>query len=149
MRRDLPDLPEIRRPARPCRALLHPLYAAALMTEPAAVFSRRHLLGIEGLTRPEIESLLDLADEAVSISRQVEKKRTTLRGRTQINLFFEASTRRQAPGRRRDEHGGRQLQREEGRDADRHRDDAERDAARHHRGAPPRGRRGPSFGAQG
>jgi aspartate carbamoyltransferase catalytic subunit len=66
------------------------------MTEPAAAFSRRHLLGIEGLTRPEIESLLDLADEAVSISRQVEKKRTTLRGRTQINLFFEASTRTQS-----------------------------------------------------
>ena len=66
------------------------------MTELAAAFSRRHLLGIEGLTRPEIESLLDLADEAVSISRQVEKKRTTLRGRTQINLFFEASTRTQS-----------------------------------------------------
>src|SRR5271155_4606465 len=59
-------------------------------------FSRRHLLGIEGLTRPEIEALLDLSDEAVSISRQVEKKRTTLRGRTQINLFFEASTRTQS-----------------------------------------------------
>ena len=48
------------------------------MTDPAAAFSRRHLLGIEGLTRPEIESLLDLADEAVSISRQVEKKRDDL-----------------------------------------------------------------------
>ena len=67
------------------------------MTELAqAQFSRRHLLGIEGLTRPEIESLLDLADEAVAISRQVEKKRATLRGRTQINLFFEASTRTQS-----------------------------------------------------
>jgi aspartate carbamoyltransferase catalytic subunit len=59
-------------------------------------FNHRHLLGIEGLTRPEIEALLDLSDEAVSISRQVEKKRTTLRGRTQINLFFEASTRTQS-----------------------------------------------------
>ncbi len=59
-------------------------------------FARRHLLGIEGLSRPEIESLLDLADEAVSISRQVEKKRATLRGRTLINLFFEASTRTQS-----------------------------------------------------
>ena len=59
-------------------------------------FARRHLLGIEGLTRPEIESLLDLADEAVEISRAIEKKRTTLRGRTQINLFFEASTRTQS-----------------------------------------------------
>ena len=60
------------------------------------VFSQRHLLGIEPLNRPEIEALLDLADEAVAISRQVEKKRATLRGRTQINLFFEASTRTQS-----------------------------------------------------
>ncbi len=60
------------------------------------VFSQRHLLGIEHLTRPEIEALLDLSDEAVAISRQVEKKRATLRGRTQINLFFEASTRTQS-----------------------------------------------------
>jgi len=68
------------------------------MTAPAPkpVFSRRHLLGIEGLSRLEIIALLDLADAAVEISRQVEKKRTTLRGRTQINLFFEASTRTQS-----------------------------------------------------
>jgi aspartate carbamoyltransferase catalytic subunit len=60
------------------------------------IFSQRHLLGIEGLSPPEIVALLDLADSAVEISRQVEKKRTTLRGRTQINLFFEASTRTQS-----------------------------------------------------
>ncbi|MBV8472760.1 MAG: aspartate carbamoyltransferase catalytic subunit, partial [Hyphomicrobiales bacterium] len=65
-------------------------------TPPAAQFQRRCLLGIEGLSRPEIEALLDLSDEAVAISRQVEKKRATLRGRTQINLFFEASTRTQS-----------------------------------------------------
>jgi aspartate carbamoyltransferase catalytic subunit len=59
-------------------------------------FSSRHLLGIEGLNRPEIESLLCLAEEAVLISRQIEKKKTTLRGRTLINLFFEPSTRTQA-----------------------------------------------------
>ena len=40
--------------------------------------------------------MLDLADEAVDVSRQVEKKRAVLRGRTQINLFFEASTRTQS-----------------------------------------------------
>jgi aspartate carbamoyltransferase catalytic subunit len=32
----------------------------------------------------------------VEVSRQVEKKKTTLRGRTQINLFFEPSTRTQS-----------------------------------------------------
>ena len=60
------------------------------------VFSQRHLLGVEHLSRDEIVALLDLAEEAVTISRQVEKKRATLRGRTQINLFFEASTRTQS-----------------------------------------------------
>jgi aspartate carbamoyltransferase catalytic subunit len=60
------------------------------------VFSHRHLLGIEGLSPSEIEALLDLADEQVDVSRQVEKKKTRLRGRTLINLFFEPSTRTQA-----------------------------------------------------
>jgi aspartate carbamoyltransferase catalytic subunit len=64
--------------------------------EPAPVFPYRHLLGIEGLSPQAIEALIDLADRAVDVSRQVEKKRTTLRGRTQINLFFEASTRTQS-----------------------------------------------------
>jgi aspartate carbamoyltransferase catalytic subunit len=65
-------------------------------THTNATFPHRHLLGIEGLSATDITALLDLADEAVAISRQVEKKRSTLRGRTQINLFFEASTRTQS-----------------------------------------------------
>jgi aspartate carbamoyltransferase catalytic subunit len=60
------------------------------------VLSRRQLLGIEGLSRDDISGLLDLAEEFVELNRQVEKKRASLRGRTQINLFFEASTRTQA-----------------------------------------------------
>ena len=67
-----------------------------MITSPPPVFAQRHLLGVEHLTREEIAALLDLADEAVTISRQVEKKRASLRGRTQINLFFEASTRTQS-----------------------------------------------------
>lgn len=59
-------------------------------------FLHRHLLGIEGLSRFDIENLLDMAEDYVVLSRQIEKKRATLRGRTQINLFFEASTRTQA-----------------------------------------------------
>jgi aspartate carbamoyltransferase catalytic subunit len=65
-------------------------------TPPKPIFAQRHLLGVEGLSPPEIVALLDLADAAVEISRQVEKKRATLRGRTLINLFFEASTRTQS-----------------------------------------------------
>ena len=44
----------------------------------------------------DIEALLDRAEAYVALSRQVEKKAATLRGRTQINLFFEPSTRTQA-----------------------------------------------------
>ncbi len=67
------------------------------MIEPEPFFfSRRHLLTCEGLSAAEIESLLDLADKAADLNRQVNKKRDVLRGRTLINLFFEASTRTQA-----------------------------------------------------
>ena len=59
-------------------------------------FPHRHLLGIEGLSRDEIVGLLDLAEQASKVSRQVAKKRDDLRGRTLINLFFEASTRTQS-----------------------------------------------------
>src|SRR5262245_61475469 len=63
---------------------------------PTVSFPHRHLLGIEGLNATEIVGLLDLADAAVAVSRQIEKKKAVLRGRTQINLFFEASTRTQS-----------------------------------------------------
>ena len=63
---------------------------------PTAIFPHRHLLGIEGLSAADITALLDLSETAVDVSRQIEKKKATLRGRTQINLFFEASTRTQS-----------------------------------------------------
>lgn len=66
------------------------------MTSSAPLYPHRHLLGIEGLNHLDIEALLDRADAYVALSRQVEKKTATLRGRTQINLFFEPSTRTQA-----------------------------------------------------
>ena len=67
-----------------------------MTTAAATSFQHRHLLGIEGLTVPDVQTLLDLSEEAVSVSRQIEKKRSTLRGRTQVNLFFESSTRTQS-----------------------------------------------------
>ena len=60
------------------------------------IFPHRHLLGIEGLSPSDITALLDLADTYVEQNRQVDKKGSVLRGRTQINLFFEASTRTQS-----------------------------------------------------
>jgi aspartate carbamoyltransferase catalytic subunit len=63
---------------------------------PVFVFPHRHLLGIAGLSAADIGGLLAASEDAVALSRQVEKKRATLRGRTQVNLFFEASTRTQS-----------------------------------------------------
>jgi len=60
------------------------------------VLGHRHLLGIEGLSVADINGLLDLSEEFVELNRQVDKKRSNLRGRTQVNLFFEASTRTQS-----------------------------------------------------
>ncbi len=56
-------------------------------------FPHRHLLGIEGLSPSEITAVLDLSDGYVAQNRQIDKKQSLLRGRTQINLFFEDSTR--------------------------------------------------------
>jgi aspartate carbamoyltransferase catalytic subunit len=61
-----------------------------------ASFTRRHLLTCEDLTAGEIGALLDIADKAAESNRQIDKKRDVLRGRTLINLFFEASTRTQS-----------------------------------------------------
>ena len=61
-----------------------------------ATFARRHLLTCDELTAQEINALLDLADKAAENNRQINKKRDVLRGRTLINLFFEASTRTQS-----------------------------------------------------
>jgi aspartate carbamoyltransferase catalytic subunit len=60
------------------------------------VFARRHLLTCDDLKAGEINALLDLADKSAESNRQVNKKRDVLRGRTLINLFFEASTRTQS-----------------------------------------------------
>ena len=60
------------------------------------LYPHRHLLGIKGLSAEDIEILLERADSAVALSRRPDKKSATLRGRTQINLFYEASTRTQS-----------------------------------------------------
>ncbi len=65
-------------------------------TKSSFVLGHRHLLGIEGLSAADITGLLDLSEEYVELNRQVDKKRSSLRGRTQINLFFENSTRTQS-----------------------------------------------------
>ncbi|MBT8455619.1 MAG: aspartate carbamoyltransferase catalytic subunit [Alphaproteobacteria bacterium] len=59
-------------------------------------FRARQLLGIEHLTQEDIGSLLDLSDSYVALNRRDMKHSDALAGLTQINMFFEASTRTQA-----------------------------------------------------
>jgi len=59
-------------------------------------FTQKHLLGIADLNPVEITELLDRAETMVKVSRQQKKAKHTLAGRTQINLFFENSTRTQS-----------------------------------------------------
>ena len=58
-----------------------------------SLFPHPHLLGIEGLKEAEIKQILDLADEYVEQNKRTNKKKDLLSGLTQINLFFENSTR--------------------------------------------------------
>jgi aspartate carbamoyltransferase catalytic subunit len=62
-------------------------------TVDSRAFPHRHLLGIEGLSPDDITLLLDKSDGYVEQNRQADKKRSLLRGRTIINVFFENSTR--------------------------------------------------------
>lgn len=56
-------------------------------------WTQRHLLGLEELTRSEIETILDVAERFVPDCEDRRNKRTALRGKVVVNLFFEASTR--------------------------------------------------------
>jgi aspartate carbamoyltransferase catalytic subunit len=53
----------------------------------------KHLLGVEHLSREEIERILDRAESFAEVGKRDIKKVPTLRGRTIVTLFFESSTR--------------------------------------------------------
>jgi aspartate carbamoyltransferase catalytic subunit len=57
------------------------------------VLKRKDLLGVQDLGREEILEILDTAESFHEVSTRSIKKVPTLRGKTVINLFFEASTR--------------------------------------------------------
>jgi aspartate carbamoyltransferase catalytic subunit len=59
-------------------------------------FTQRHLLGIEPLHPMEITAILDLAEDYAALNRSDRKHSEALKGLTQINMFFENSTRTQA-----------------------------------------------------
>ena len=59
-------------------------------------FTDKHLLGIEPLSPFAISEILDLADIYADLNRRSNKHSNVLAGLTQINMFFENSTRTQA-----------------------------------------------------
>lgn len=65
----------------------------ALAESRPAAWTRRHLLGLEELSRQEIEVILDTAEEFVDDDPTRHKKHADLKGKVVVNLFFEPSTR--------------------------------------------------------
>ncbi len=59
-------------------------------------FRQKHLLGISGLQAEEIRAVLDLADDYAEQNRSGGPREKVLAGLTQVNMFFENSTRTQA-----------------------------------------------------
>ena len=56
-------------------------------------WTKKDLLGLEYLTREEIEIILDTAESFKEVSTREIKKVPALRGKTAVNLFYEPSTR--------------------------------------------------------
>jgi aspartate carbamoyltransferase catalytic subunit len=68
------------------------MIAKQIEAEPCPTpWPRRHLLGLEDLARADLQLLLDTAEGMIGPGR--DKKRTDLRGKVVVNLFWEPSTR--------------------------------------------------------
>ena len=65
-------------------------------TNKAIKISQKHLLGIQDLKVAEIKFILNEAQQFIELNRGKNKKLDLLKGKTQINLFFEPSTRTQS-----------------------------------------------------
>ena len=65
-------------------------------SDKAVKISQKHLLGIQDLSIPDVTYILSEAKQFIKLNRSENKKLDTLRGKTQINLFFEPSTRTQS-----------------------------------------------------
>ena len=62
----------------------------------AIKISQKNLLGIQDLSISDVKLILDEAKKFISLNKSKNKKLDILRGKTQINLFFEPSTRTQS-----------------------------------------------------
>jgi aspartate carbamoyltransferase catalytic subunit len=57
------------------------------------LFAHKHILGLDQLSVPDIEHILNTAESFKEISARAIKKVPVLRGKTVVTLFFEPSTR--------------------------------------------------------
>ena len=62
----------------------------------AVKIDQNHLLGIQDLSFSEVSNILKQAKTFITLNKSSSKKMDILRGKTQINLFFEPSTRTQS-----------------------------------------------------
>jgi len=68
----------------------------AIKSNKAVKISQNHLLGIQDLSISDVNFILNEAKQFISLNKSKNKKLNVLRGKTQINLFFEPSTRTQS-----------------------------------------------------
>ena len=62
----------------------------------AIKISKKHLLGIQELSISDVNYILTEAKQFIELNRSKNKRLDLLKGKTQINLFFEPSTRTQS-----------------------------------------------------
>ena len=68
----------------------------AMKINKAIKVSQKHLLGIQDLSISDVNLILSEASTFIDLNKSKNKKIDALRGKTQINLFFEPSTRTQS-----------------------------------------------------
>ena len=68
----------------------------AIKSDKAVKISQKHLLGIQDLSISDVNIILNEAKQFINLNKSKNKKIDALRGKTQINLFFEPSTRTQS-----------------------------------------------------
>ena len=68
----------------------------AIKSKKAIKISQKHLLGIQDLSVNDVNIILNEASKFIELNKSKNKKLDILKGKTQINLFFEPSTRTQS-----------------------------------------------------
>ena len=72
------------------------LILMAINSNKAIKISQKHLLGIQDLSISDVNLILSESKKFISLNKTKNKKIDILKGKTQINLFFEPSTRTQS-----------------------------------------------------